>query len=372
LVMDVCSAGFSSFVNSSVLQISVIASIASAALITLSFYIGQIINNPKITVWAKSEYIQLVVSVASVALLIMTINMFCAIDMGSVASVFGITGAPSGVNMYNASTTYLNNTLSYSHDALVVVRYHLQAFTVLSHLSSFACDFKLGAIGMGCLFGYSGTSEQPFGAFNAAMGALNLFFNSALVAYMTTLSFLFVLIYIYKGFVLFLLPIGIFVRSLPYMRSFGSLIIALALSFMIIFPMILSIFGLMSGVLFREPDMAQYMDEEVFPDNGGALSSGVASWAGATMGSDYFACIYFSDGSDCGTVAASIIPIFAAPGSTAGGGSNIPGAISFAAYAFIAGVFLPTAALLATIASVTYLARLYGEEIDLNRIIQMV
>jgi hypothetical protein len=46
--------------------------------------------------------------------------------------------------------------------------------------------------------------------------------------------------------------------------------------------------------------------------------------------------------------------------------------MAFAATAFIAGVFFPTLALLATIASVTYVARLYGDEIDLSRLTQLV
>jgi len=53
-------------------------------------------------------------------------------------------------------------------------------------------------------------------------------------------------------------------------------------------------------------------------------------------------------------------------------GDNVTGAIIFAANAFIAAVFFPSVALLATIASVVYIARLYGEEINLSRITQMV
>jgi hypothetical protein len=44
----------------------------------------------------------------------------------------------------------------------------------------------------------------------------------------------------------------------------------------------------------------------------------------------------------------------------------------FSAYAFIAAVFFPTAALLASLASVSYMARMMGEEIDLSRITQLV
>lgn len=358
MVVEVCSADFTDFINGPILQISAIASIVATVLIVFSFYIGQMINNPKVSVWAKSEVLQLIMSVASVAFLIMTINTFCVIKMGDVASIFEITDAYTGnPDVYNAAKQYMNNTLEFNHDALVVVRYHLQGFTILSHMSSFVCDLKTGSIGWGCLFSWSGSSGQPLGAYSSSMGALNLFFNTVLVAFITSMNFLFILLFVYKGFVLFLLPFGIFLRSMPYLRSLGSLLIAVAISFMIVYPLVLSIFGLMSGVLFKAPDgMAGYMDESTFPDNAGAAAA--AHSAAGIAGAGYYECIYFPD-EDC-VLASSI------------GGPNVPGAIAYAAYAFIAGVFLPTSALLATIASIVYLARLYGEEIDLSRIIQMV
>ena len=257
-LMEICSTGpegFMNFINSSILQLSAMAAMISTALIVFSFYIGQMINNPKVSVWAKSEVIQLVISAASVFLIIFTVNMFCGIDMSDVASVFGISGVASGTDIYHGAMGYLDHTLQFCHEALAVVRYHLQAFTVLSHLSAFSCDMKTGTIGWGCMFSYSGQTGQPLGAYNTAMGSLNLFFNTVLVAYITTLNFVFILLFIFKGFVLFLLPFAIFVRSLPYLRSLGSLLIALALSFMIIFPLMLAIFGLMEGVLLKAKEL---------------------------------------------------------------------------------------------------------------------
>jgi hypothetical protein len=66
---------------------------------------------------------------------------------------------------------------------------------------------------------------------------------------------------------------------------------------------------------------------------------------------------------------------FSSSGSACSGDCDLEnpgGAIQFAAYAFVAAVFLPSVALLAAIASVAYLARLYGEEMDLSRLTQMV
>jgi hypothetical protein len=314
-------------------------------------------------VWAKSEILQVLMSIASLFLLMLLVSSFCAINMSEVASIFDIPMAPNSAysgNVYSAALGYLTNTLVFSHDALRVIRYHLEAFTVLSQISLFSCDmkspsidvfgvFSIPAIGWGCFFSYSGTQGQALGAYSSVMGALNLFYNSTLVAYITTLNFLFILMFIYKGFVLFLLPFAIFMRSMPYMRSFGSLLIAVALSFMIIYPLMLAVFGMMADVLLREPpNVAQFMNENTFPDNTGASALGASTAAALSSGAAYFEHIYFPNG------------------------DNVAGAIAFAAYAFIAGVFLPTSALLAAMASVNYLARIYGEDIDLSRILQMV
>jgi hypothetical protein len=358
---EVCSEEFTGMINGPILQICAIASVAAIMLVVFGYFLGQVTSNPKVSVWAKSEILQVLMSVASIILLIFLVNSFCAINMADVASIFGLTAAPAySGSVYSAAQAYLTNTLIFSHDALTVIRYHLEAYTVLSQVSAFVCDmksdpisvfgmFSIPAIGWGCFFSYSGQQGMPLGAYSSAMGALNLFFNSTLVAYITTLNFLFILMYIYKGFVLFLLPFAIFMRSLPYMRSFGSLLLAVALSFMIIYPLMLAVLGMMADVLLKAPpNVDQFKSEGVFPDNTGATALGNAAAATLSSGSQYFENLYFKNG------------------------DNVAGAIAFAAYAFIAGVFLPTAALLAAVASVNYLARIYGEEIDLSRILQMV
>ena len=357
--VDLCSADFMSPIE----VICGIASIAAILLIAFGYLLGQVTSNPKVSVWAKSEILQVLMSIASLFLLMLLVSSFCAINMSEVASIFDIPMAPNSAysgNVYSAALGYLTNTLVFSHDALRVIRYHLEAFTVLSQISLFSCDmkspsidvfgvFSIPAIGWGCFFSYSGTQGQALGAYSSVMGALNLFYNSTLVAYITTLNFLFILMFIYKGFVLFLLPFAIFMRSMPYMRSFGSLLIAVALSFMIIYPLMLAVFGMMADVLLREPpNVAQFMNENTFPDNTGASALGASTAAALSSGAAYFEHIYFPNG------------------------DNVAGAIAFAAYAFIAGVFLPTSALLAAMASVNYLARIYGEDIDLSRILQMV
>ncbi len=355
---------FSAFFNGTIIPLTAYATIATSILVALAYMAGNAISNARLTLWAKTEAVQLLASVATLFVITLAMGTMCAINMNEVAAIFG-QPAPSAtpVSVYDAAQQYLNDAAFYSHNALKVVRYHLEGYTILAYLNAFQCDFKTGIIGWGCLFGYSGANVQPVGGYGALTAALNIFFNSLIIAHFTALNFIFILMFVYRGFVFLFLPLGIFMRAMPYMRQFGSLLIALALSFLIVYPFMLGIFWLMRGTLvdantnFSPPgiDAGQYR-ESVYPAGTGAAAAlralGTVSW-------QQVKCQYFSSSgtSLCLGNYALEKPM---------------DAIGFAANAFIAAVFLPTVALLTAIASVAYVARLYGEEIDLSRLTQLV
>ena len=356
------------FFETSIVPLMVYASLGTSIIIALSYMVGTAIANAKLTLWSKTEIVQLFISVATLVFIIIAMNTLCAINMNEVAGIFNtaaINPVPSTslTSVYDAAEQYLNESALYSHNALRMVRYHLEGYTILAYLNAFQCDFKFGGIGWGCWFGYSGENSQPIGGYGALTAALNVFFNSLLIAHFTALNYLFILMFVYRGFVFLFLPLGVLMRAMPYMRSFGSLLIALALSFLIVYPFMLGVFWLMSGTLVDSGnnfaptgiDINKY-DERVYPNNNGGQAAAnaliIVSW-------EQVKCMYFhSDG-----------------GMLCSGNYDLDkpyDAIGFAASAFIASVFLPTVALLATIASVAYLARLYGEEIDLSKITQLV
>lgn len=351
----VCSTGFTDFFNGSILPLVGYATMITGILIGAAYMVGNALNNPKLTLWSRTETVQLMVSLLSVAFLLFTINTFCGIKINNLASIFDVGGVPGDPDIYSAAEAYLYEAAVYSHNALTVVRFHLEAYTTLSFINAFICDLSTGSIGWGCLFGYSGDNQQPLGGYGAKMAAMNIFFNGAITAHFMALNFLFILLFIYKGFVFLFLPLGIFLRSMPYMRPFGSLMVALATSFLVVYPFMLGVFYLMrNGLLDADkgftplPHPMSDYDETVFPDNEGATGLGLSMGAGFA-GSGVLEDIYFNHDQE-----------------------DIPGAIMFASNAFVAAVFFPSVALLAAIASVSYLARLYGEEIDLSRITQLV
>lgn len=374
MVARICEAGaisseFSSFLDGTVLPLAGMAAMITAIIIGLSLMLGRLINNPKATLWAKTEAVQLVISLSTVVLLGSLINTFCAIDVVELMGLFEIEPPASveDVSIYDAAETYLVEAAYYSHNAMSVARFHLEGYTVLSYTSVFSC----GALR--CFFGYSGTRGQPFGAFGAGMGAMNLFFNSMLMAHISCLSFLFLLVYVYRGFVFLFLPLGIFIRSMPYMRGFGSLLMAVSICFLLIYPLILSLFYMTGDVLLDRPVYApgesdddagdflyeyRNMERKFYERGSTRYQEGSSSGTGWALlaslqlmlprGEEWFQESYFPDGGQPVRV------------------------MRFCASAFIAAVFLPTLALIGTIASIVYMTRMLGEEIDLSKITRMI
>ena len=355
-----CGPEFGTFLGTTIMPMVAYATIITSLIIAMCFMAGRALNNPKLTLYAKTEIIQLGVSLSTVFIITMAVSTFCIIDVSEVADIFGLPN-PGSKNIFDAAHDYLEDAARYSHNAISVVRYHLQAYTVLAYLNAFICDFSTGNIGWGCLFGYGGENQQPLGGYGAHTAALNIAFNGALISHFTVLNFIFILLFVYRGFVFMFLPLGIFLRAMPYLRGLGSLFIAISLSFLLVFPFMLSVFYLMKDVILDGSDltplplgMNEY-DEGVFAD---AENGAEQFFAVTTIGEGYVKCRYFNSGD----------PVLC-DGTNK---ENPTGALAFAANAFIAAVFLPTLALIATIASVTYVARLYGEEIDLSRITQLV
>lgn len=344
-MVDTCAiSGFDGIVENTILPLSAMASVTMALICGFTYMISQATSNPKLSLWAKTEAIQLLFSAGSVFFLIMLMNTFCSMKVNEIASLFGKTS--DSISVYDAASKYLADAGYFSIKALTVVRFHLEAYSVLGALSVFECEF---AGGIGCLFGYSGTNVQALGGYGAHQSALGIFFNSTIMSVISALNFLFILQYVYRGFVVMFLPLGIFMRSVPYMRTFGALLISVSISFLTVYPFLLSVFYIMEDSIldkdssYQPADFTIYYDETDFSE-GGAGESLEAAFAG----SDAVYNNYFPHG------------------------ENAAGAIMFASYAFIAAVFLPMSALLGTIATVAYLTRMYGEEIDLSRILQMV
>jgi hypothetical protein len=342
VVQTVCG-GFTNIITGSLIPLTAYASVLTSIIIAISYMIGEMIQNPKMILWAKTEFIQIFISIGSALLITWFVSTFCTFNFSDIIALTMMSNPSQNPQqtVYEAAKTYLTNAALYTHKILLEQRYALAAFNVLEGRGRWYCigaSEKAWGFSILCAFNPSGYNKSPYAGVSLLSTAFNVSFSTALFSYLSSLNFLFILNYVYSGMLLLFLPFGIFLRSVPYMRTLGGLLLSLAFSFLLVYPAMLATFNNISGI----------MTDPVCPTAEGDLESKSTSWGGL------------------GQIVESNMEgkLF--------DGCNYTQAIRDAGSAFIVGVFLPTIALIAAIASVRYVARLLGEEIDLSRIVQMV
>ncbi len=348
---------FNDFLLTSLLPLIATASMATGIIIALVLLLGRAIGNSRLSVWAKDEVVQLFFSLAFISFVPLLVNLSCTLNANDFRNILLEETSSEVVNLYDAAELYVLSAARYSHEALAAVRYHLEVYAVLSASSGFECAFSF----LGCLFGYTGDSFSLFGGYGALQSALSLFFNLTVISLMTALLHYFILSLTSKAFLFFLLPLGLFFRSLPYMRILGSVLFALALSFIFIYPLLLSIFWIGSDFVLLVPseigegDAYLRAEEDMVGRAGAAAASSVAALAslvpgaGTELAQAAIKAFYFDDVDE-----------------------RPYAVMDFAVRALFAAVILPTLALIGALASTVYIAKFFGQQVDLSRLMQLM
>lgn len=337
-----------SMINSDIYPMTAVAGVLTGLVVAASYMVGEAINNPKLVTWSKSELIQLFISAISAIFIIYLVVTVCqtpALDVSTLTAVSSnqVDNAPLPVfaTLFDGAQLSILKTANFTHSVLNIERYHLSAFNMLEARGRWECGDHL------CIFGSNGVSSSPYAGITTISSSFNFAFNSAILSYISSLNYLFLLLFAYNGLALFMIPIGLLVRSVPYLRGLGTLFLSVALCFFIIYPALITLTGFATNSMLKIPNsLKPYQSESKIIEAG---SPGSVFQESFDFGEDD----YLSD---------KIFP----------DGQYFSEALGLAGSAFIAGVFFPTLALLGTIASIRQIGRLLGEEIDLSRIIQMV
>lgn len=319
-----CSANFFSLLTTQVYPITMIAGALAAILIGLSYAASQATSNPKLSVWARTEATQLVISAVFIIILLSTITSFCSFQTRDL-NIF--TNATSTISkpIYQGAEHYMKEAATYAHFAITETRYYMGVINVEEIYSKWQCPIW-------CFLSIGGTGDsvsEKAGTSYFTSGFM-LLLNSSTMSFFSAFMHIFFLRYVGSGLFLFLLPIGLITRSLPYLRGFGSIILSVLFVFYVIYPTILAVYYVSIPI---------NIPEDRHNENDISVSG---EWLSGT---------------------------YSGPSVHA---EDLSNAAAFTIKAFFYAVFLPTAALLSSAAAATYVARLMGEEIDLSRIAQMV
>src|SRR5271157_4914311 len=115
---DTVMCGSGTVFDNAILPLLAYASLVTGILIALSYMAGTAFSNPKLTLWSKTEIVQLAISIASVSLIMLAVTTFCSLDMKDIADIFSLPGTHASINVYDAAISYLNDTVTYSHNAM--------------------------------------------------------------------------------------------------------------------------------------------------------------------------------------------------------------------------------------------------------------
>ena len=338
------------------------AAVATALLIALVYMAGEIAQSARAITWAKTEAVEIFISLAAVALILFAASTFCTAQVGEATSIFSRTPyiyqglADTGI--YGGAQIYLENLMGAGLRNMAQLRFNLGAYEMRTSYMEYKCDSI-------CWLSMTSTTEAIHGGETLPLAITNSMLGAATVSYLTAAFEYFTLQYINQGLFLMLLPLAIVVRSLPFMRQLGGAMVGIIVALYVFYPLMLVAdavvapslaAGLHSTIVDR--DRTQCAGIDVFRDPDGNEQVACAEphdqngknyeWELSGVGS-----VFISD---------SNLP----------NPSSLTEAVRANALIFVASVFLAAVNFVVIAALARDLTRLLGEETDISRLGQMV
>ncbi len=349
-------------------SLSIFAAGVSALMMGLAYAIGHLFENPKFTVWAKTEIFQVAVSIVLVFIALFLVGLV-GLDPASEFSMdAGWIGAYTNdeaeysrpeieedYNVYEVSEAYLENMAFFSHRAVRASRAMMGAMDEFSKYTRTPCVPPW----LMCLMGVNGVNVRPLSGAATFVQSSNMLLYTSTTAYLTVLAQIFFLKFIQSGLIAVYLPLAIVLRSLPFMRQLGGALLAICFALFIIFPMLLFVESAFwdpyAWVEEGEDGSAwAYMDDFVkIEAKEDQLAYGDLFFGGVS-GAEYA----FMQEAD-----------YDADKLTIDYNQYL---IKLNSAAFLSSVFLFTFNMVAVTAAASLFARLLGSEVDLSRLVQIV
>ena len=218
----------------------------SSFIIAIIYMLGTALRSTTIGAWVRIEFYQLAATIFFVAGATFFMSTACAANLDFFAPYYTLLPAGSPALDYGAYTDYFEASTSYlvslqelTHSSYAQVRDTLMRWEYEASVSENNCLFL-------CLLFQNGWSVDPGIGFYSRMGAGYLALNGLIMGLLSLSSLLFMLAYAANGALPWLFPIGAFFRSMPYMRGFGGALMALSITLYLGLPFILFINALLA------------------------------------------------------------------------------------------------------------------------------
>ena len=350
-VTTICSTGQ----FDEVARLAGIATLAMAALVAVAYMGGELMQNPRLLTWAKSEALQVFVSLVIALVILWFLSIFCHIEVSEVGAIPGVSlpaifgGIHSSENLYNGALLYIENLGAAGLANLASIRYNIAAYEIRTSYNVYTCDHI-------CLFSLSSTNVALFGGETMMLAINNNLLSLATIGQLSILFQYFALLFIVKGLFVQFLPLAIVMRSIPFMREFGGALIGIFVALYLLYPaMLVADAFILPGFINHIPGGVDFIQR-------GTLCGGTG---------------IFGTGLTCLSDTENEANIQDAAGTSESSMNNIAASdpsqtIRFNALIFLASIFLPAINFVVIAALGRDLSHFLGEESDISRLGQMV
>ncbi|MDD5022819.1 MAG: hypothetical protein PHU63_01495 [Candidatus ainarchaeum sp.] len=215
-------------------QSLIAAALFASVMVLVFFYLFAILfRNDKVIAWVKMEIYELISTALIVLALVIIIQGLCSFNVGWILSNFQAeqisSQFSSSTNIYTVSSTYFHS-----------VGDRLEKWMCLGMIGGVVAD--LGSANFNVHPMGQGFATSPMSGFFAP---LKLLVNNAMIAMTITFvineAMLAIMKYSLIAFPKYFLPLGIFFRAFEPTRRFGGTIIALSISMLVIYPIIITL-----------------------------------------------------------------------------------------------------------------------------------
>ncbi|MCX8197211.1 MAG: hypothetical protein N3G80_02760 [Candidatus Micrarchaeota archaeon] len=340
--------------------LAALAALATAILIALVYMAGEIMQNPRLLTWAKTESSQIFASIIIVGAVIGMIELFCSIQIGEVASIF--TPLPKIFQPYKEKSIY-DGAIIYLEKLMDIARSNFQGLRYLAGAYEIRISYTKMVCKGNCFISLVGYNEAEHGGETLHLALINNLLNSATISYLTAAFEYFTLQYILNGLFLVLLPIAIILRSLPFMRQFAGTIVAICISLYIMYPaMLVFNASIVPGVappslLFSSCTCAGV---DIFAYENGRATVGCKGRANECYDEEALARAGLEMAGFGASPRLPHVP------------NSIDGDVKANALIFIITVFFAAFNFIVIVAFARGMARLLGEEVDISKLGQMI
>lgn len=331
-----------------------LALLTSTMILMLLYLASILFKNEQFKAFIKFEFFELLATLALILVLVALVQGVCNLNVNAIIPTTGSFW--SGLTIYEATQEYfieLERTFAAWMTMNYLINFHLDQ---MASVTPYSRPLGIGMVSAP-LAGFASPFKQI--AYNSMTGlAIAVIINDAMMLVYESALY---------AFLEFYLPIGIVLRSFTPTRRIGGTLIAMAIGFLLIFPMTIVI----SGVMFLDPthgDTVAFRDQ-LMPYWTNADITGRASTYITNLTLDSFIeqLWDFIAGGFLGAIGELISMMI---GTFITALFLIP--LSTIAKAFAVGYVMPAFNILILVQTVKHLSKSIGEEIDITSLTRMI